>query len=537
MKLRTTPLTTIRTMKHFVLFILFVLFPGIVVKAQEPRAKEIVGAALKKHTSGKLLNQFELSVVYDKPGTAPSSLIQPNPFLLLIDSLVVAMPDSQRKEMEVLRVEMQKEMFKDFDEMYAGTKEIYYVDVAAKLNARIFISPSPAKGRPDTTRQIYSLEKENSFSHDLEVNPVSLLRLMAMDTSELHYTGKITFENIDYTVVQVKIGVKWWDVYFDQKTGIVCKLIIPQIDTDPLIGKGTVYSKNIFCYSEFRDIEGFLLPEKIEVIDTRQELTLRKKLRWTNINKSFPASAFDSGPSYIERAKYNISPISDSLFVLEQSGIYENRRSLLRINHKGEIDMFTDLPNLEKFNESEYELIKSKLKGHALKNIYNLKNHTSLTALSCYFSQNIHIIAPKGTGIFSDENSSYNPKEDSMRLGVRSQGLLTSFDKESQNGEVAILILNPIRDYENDNIWVSYYLPKEKIIYFDGNPYSAQSSSKNARKTEKLIYDIIKHKSLNIEKIVYSGAYLENAPLFMTFKDFETRIKNTDFSIYDRNKK
>ena len=196
-------------MRKFILCFLTFLLSGLYVKAQQSKAKEIDNLALKKHTGGKVLNQFEVSVVYDKPGITPSALLQPNPFFKLIDSMTVTMPDSQRKEMEVQMLETKKEMFQDLDELYADTKEIYYIDETAKLNASIVIRPNPAKGKPDTTQQIYSLEKENSFSYDLNVNPVSLLRLMSADTSKLHYTGIITFENVDYKVVQVQVGAIW----------------------------------------------------------------------------------------------------------------------------------------------------------------------------------------------------------------------------------------------------------------------------------------------------------------------------------------
>ncbi|MBE9466115.1 hypothetical protein ACFP1I_29835 [Dyadobacter subterraneus] len=524
-------------MRKYILCFLTFLLSGFYVKAQQSKAREVVNLALKKHTAGKVLNQYELSVVYEKPGKAPSTLIQPDPFLQLIDSMMIAMPDSQRKEMEVQMVEVKKRMFEDIDDMYAETKKLYYVDFIAKLSARIFISPNSAKGKADSSRTINSLDKEHSFDYNLEDNPVALLRLMAIDSTELHYTGIITIESIDYKVVQVKVGTKWWDVYFDQKDGTLSKLITPQVDMDPLIGNGPVYSKDMICYRSFKKYGDFLLPDKIEKIDTRHEFTLRKKLSWITINKPFPASVFAPEPSYTSRAEYNISPISDSLFVLEQSGNYENRRSLLWINHKGEINMFTDLPNLEEFNKSEYEIVKSKLKGHVLKNIYNIKNHSWLSGLTYYFSQNIHITAPKGVGILSDENSSSNPKEDSIRFSVRKKGLFTTFDREFQNDSVKALILNPKRDQANDNIWVSYYLPNEKIVYLDGNPYSADSSSKNVRPGEKLLYDIIQSKSLKVERIVYSGAYINNAPLFMTFQDFETRIKNTDSSIYNKDKR
>ena len=177
------------------------------------------------------------------------------------------------------------------------------------------------------------------------------------------------------------------------------------------------------------------------------------------------------------------------------------------------------------------------MKGHTLKNIYNIKDHSWLTALTDYFSQQIRITAPKGVGIMSHENFSYNPKEDSIRASVRTKGLFITFDKEFQNEFLTAIILNPVREHVEENILVSYYLPGEKVIYYNGNPYGASNSTKNALPSEKLLYDIIKNKSLNVDKIIYSGSYLDNAPLFMSYEEFEKRVKNTDFSEYDRKNK
>ncbi|MEO6686646.1 MAG: hypothetical protein ABIN24_11800, partial [Dyadobacter sp.] len=98
----------------------------------------------------------------------------------------------------------------------------------------------------------------------------------------------------------------------------------------------------------------------------------------------------------------------------------------------------------------------------------------------------------------------------------------------------AALILNPIRDYENDNIWVAYYLPNEKVVYLDANPYSADKNSINVRPSEKLLYDIIKSRALKVEKIIFTGAYMNNAPLFMKFEDFDNRIKKMDLSAFEK---
>ena len=108
-------------------------------------------------------------------------------------------------------------------------------------------------------------------------------------------------------------------------------------------------------------------------------------------------------------------------------------------------------------------------------------------------------------------------------------GLLTTFDKEFQKDDVQALMLN--RGFT----WTCYYLPADKVIYFSGTAYPAVGAE-NAAPYEKWIYDLIKDKNLNVEKLVHSGAFTDNAPLFMSFQEFEKRILKTNFSIYEPRK-
>ena len=94
-------------MKHFVLVFILVLFSDYCA-GQKNKAREIVNRALQTHTGGKVLSQYELNITYDKPGKANPGLIQPDPWLSLLDSLMLTMSDSMRGEMVKQKAEMEK---------------------------------------------------------------------------------------------------------------------------------------------------------------------------------------------------------------------------------------------------------------------------------------------------------------------------------------------------------------------------------------------------------------------------------------------
>ncbi|WP_159468608.1 hypothetical protein [Dyadobacter sp. 3J3] len=520
-------------MKHFVLVFILVFFSGFYVKAQESKAREIVKLAVKKHTLDKKLEFYELKADYDKQGKVPASLTQPDPLLELIDSMMESLPDSEKVEL----IEAKKHMLDDFEDFWAGQKEDHFVDLTSGATALIFRRPSPLRGGMDSSKVVYYIDNRHLLIESITNNPVALLQLISTDSTELHYSGPSTIDNKDFFIVQAKVQGKWVDFYIDQKTYLLQRLTISQVDNHPLIGKGPVHYKDITLYKDYQNKAGFLVPQNIEEISSRSPVTRRKKLMWVSFNKKFTTSIFDSWPNYMEKTKCKIEKIEEGLFVMERSGDYINARSLLRVNHQGDVEMFGDLTNNDVFNKKELEAVKLEFGKHRVKNVFNVNALSGLLSLSCFFTELTHVIAPKSVGIFSEEKLSYNPKEDSMRIAVRSEGLLTTFDKEFQNEGVAALILNPIRDYENDNIWVAYYLPNEKVVYLDANPYSADKNSINVRPSEKLLYDIIKSRALKVEKIIFTGAYMNNAPLFMKFEDFDDRIKKMDLSAFEKWKK
>lgn len=526
-------------MKHLVLVFILVLFSGYYCNGQKLGAREIVNRALKVHTGGKVLSQYAVNITYDKPGKVNPGLVQKNPWLSLIDSLMLTMSDSMRREMEIQKAETEKSMYSFFNELHEGQKETYYFDIKSKIAATVILRPNRLKGRPDTSRTVYALDPNANAFYHLKNNPVAILQLMAMDTSELNYTGAVTFEGRDYHVVQVRVGVKWLDVYFDGQSNLLSKLFIMQVDTDPLIGRGPVYYKDIIYYKQFEKKEGFWVPNEIEEVDSQNEFTIRKKMEWVSINKPFAPSTFAAEPSEYDRVKYNISEIGKDLYVLEVSRKVLNERSLLKVTETEGISLFATLSNIDLSNEKYLSALKEKFPDTQVRNIFNLDRLSGVLSLSAFFSGKTHCYAPIGTGFFAEEKirAYESPREDSTRQVLRKEGLFTTFDADFKTADVETLILNPVRKDEFESIWVAYYLPKDRAIFINGTPFHAGSSSGEASKLDKMLYELASKRSLSIEKIIYSGSYLDNAPLFMSYEKFEKRVKNTDFSKYDRKNK
>ncbi|GLU50937.1 hypothetical protein Dfri01_03980 [Dyadobacter frigoris] len=319
------------------------------------------------------------------------------------------------------------------------------------------------------------------------------------------------------------------DVYFDQKSNVLSRLIVNGVDEHPFLAKGPVNFKEITSYTNYKKKGEFLLPEMIDEIDTRNEFTLRKQLNWVNLNDLFAASTFNPEPVFEDRTKFIISEMGNGLYVLERSGGSVNERFLIRLDRSGMVEIFSALIINDGLNKAELDAVKSKFLGYDIENVFNIGKIWSIESLSGFYSNKTMIYAPKEVGMFAEEKLPADSEEVLKRNEVRKLGLLMTFDKEFQTESVETLILNPVRNDDFESIYVDYYLPKERTIFLYGNPYSADSSTKSATPREKILYDLIKKRSLKVDQLVYSGAYLNNAPLFMTFKDFETRIKNTDF--------
>ena len=515
-------------MKSFVLVLLLIFFWVNNLHAQDSKAREIVNRALQKHTSGKILRQYAVKMEYDKPGKTPADLKQPNQMLALIDSMMKTMPDSVRNKYKLEKIKSEEKAYQRYVDLYADNKHWIYTILTTPKMASIHVRPNRLKGTRDSTRFVIGLKNAYEFRRQLKLNPAAILQLMSNDSTELNYVGTSFSEEKEYQLVQMKWADKWLDVYFDKETAVLTKLIEAQTDMDPLMGRGPQHYKNIIFYLQYRFLDGFLLPASVEEVSTRSDFTTRKQLTWVSLNEAIPDSIFSPVLSDEETIKFRFGEIGSGLQVMEQSGRFQNKRSLVRVKKSAKLELFTDLSNDERQTNKMLEAMDKKFPGLSLSDAFNVSHLHGVTAQTAFFARRVHLFAPKDR---QELKGVYNGKfeNDSLRNKMHDAGLLTTFDKEFQKDDVQALMLN--RGFT----WTCYYLPADKVIYFSGTAYPAVGAE-NAAPYEKWIYDHIKDKKLNVEKLVYSGAFTDNAPLFMYFQEFEKRILGTDFSIYEPRK-
>jgi len=522
-------------MKSFVLVILLFFFSYSCSFAQISKARQIVDMALKKHTSGKILTNYILKYEHLKPGSIPSEMLQANPITIMLDSVMNTLSDSAKQQMQEKITTGIKKLLEQTQKYNGDERQYFFTDLDGQRTARWIVRTNEAKGKLDSTKMLLDWSNEYFFTQTFKMNPVALLQRMAHDSTELHYTGTAHIDGTDYNIVQVKLHNNWIDVYFNEKSYLLSRLVESKIDRDPILSQGPDPYKNIVYYLDFRMQDDFLIPGVLEEIDSRGFHTVRKKLEWAGINKPFPVSVFDAAPSDESFIKFRIAGIGNGLFVLERSSKWRYDRSLLRINQDKKIELLTSIYNVEKLNQQVIGAIKKEYQNSVITNIYNIDILSGVVSLSDFFDIKTHVFGPKGYGALAEEKyHTVNQKEAAAWLTASSAGLLTAFTDEFKTENVTALILNPSLNKDKDQIIVSYYLPAEKVIYFNGNPYYAGANGKNASLGEKLLYELIEKRQLPVEKIVYSGAYMDNAPLFMPFNEFEKRIKNTDFSIYKK---
>ncbi|SEJ12908.1 hypothetical protein SAMN04487995_3366 [Dyadobacter koreensis] len=518
---------TIHRMKYFVLFFLLLSFMGFKAEGQKTKAKEIVAQALKVHTSGKIMERFEVKIVNDMPGKAPASLQQPDPMMNFLDSLMKTLPDSMRKEMADQKVKGEAELFKTIVEEYEGKKYQHFIDIPSKKVASKSIRLNRFREREDTTASLHNFEDSNNLIFACKINPVLLLQVMNQDSAQLHYTGKVLMDDQDYLVVQVKLHNKWLEVYIDARSKLVSRLVTSMKDEDPLMGQRPLHYKNVISYKNYKLQDSFLLPNRIEETDSHLPFTDNKLVTWISINKVFPASVFDPPLPYEEKISYLFYAISDNLFLMEERDDYTNSRSIISMNPDKTISIFTNLANNEIVNKKKLKAITTKFGDIEIKSVYSLSYLSGLISLSCFFSKQIQIAAPKATGIFGAVLNSGNREEDSMKIAVHEKALLKTFDQDFETQTEKVFILNPGADPEQSGIRVAYYLEKEHVVYLEGYyPHQNKNKEKWIAPGEKALLKLIENKALEVEKIIFSGSFVDNAPLFMTYADFENRVKN-----------
>ena len=515
-------------MKHFVLLFLLLSFIGFNAKGQEIKAKDIVAQALKVHTSGKIMERFEVKIENDMPSKAPASLRQPDLMMNFLDSLMKTLPDSMQKEMADQKVKGEAELFKMIVEEHTGKKDLYLVDIPSNKIASKSIRLNRLREREDTTASLWNFKNSYAVISAFKINPVVLLQVMNQDSIQLHYIGKAIMNNQNCFLIQMKLDAKWLEVYIDATSKLVSRLVIPMKDEDPLMGRGPLHYRYVTSYKNYKLYDSFLLPKRIEETDSHLPFTDNKSVTWVSVNKIFPVSVFDPPRPYEEKTEYLLEAVTNKLFVMEERIDYSNNRSIIRKNSDKTIDVFTNLTNNEILNKKKLKAINTKFRDHKIRSIYSLSYLSGLLSLSCFFSKQIHIAAPKATGVFSDDRTSGNHMEDSMRIAVRKKTLLKTFDQDFETETEKVLILNPDANPENSSIWVAYYLKKENAVYIEGYyPHQIENKEKWVAPGEKALLKLIEDKALEVEKIIFSGSFVDNAPLFMTYADFENRVKNS----------
>ena len=514
-------------MKHFVLAFLLFLSSGVHCYAQKITARDIVEKALNIHTGGNSLHTYVLKFEHDKPGKMPDEILQRHPMTVFMDSALKVFPDSVRKsKMEEMAAGLDSLLAK-VEKEYGDERQYFFTNLDSQKVARFAVSTNELKGVLDSTKMLLSWQDDYFYSQAFRMNPIALLQLMAQDSSKLNYIGIANIEGLAYHIVRIWLREKWISIYFDAESGLIKIRKETKIDRDPVFSQGSISSEVTTHYARFKQIGEFLLPTQISEIDDLNFYIDQKKLTWSSLNKPLPASAFTPVISDDRRVTFRSANIGNGLTVIERSTKWGNKRSLVMKWSENKIDLFTELENLDTANDSILKETK-KIERHARSvQLYNVTNLNSVVSLSGLFKDKIHVLAPKGYGFVAQNSMDY-----SILKAETASGLLKTFSEEFRTKKVHALVIAHATDNSSGQMRVSYYLPNQKVIYFLGNGYSAKS--KNAYPDEKLLYELIKSRNLTVEKIIFSAAYMDNAPLFMPFEEFEKRVLNTDFSIYKK---
>jgi hypothetical protein len=261
-------------MKFFTLSFLLIFLAGHHGSAQQSKAREIVNQALQKHTSGRVLNRYDMKVRFDKPGETPS-IYRQDPFAGALDSIMATLSDSAQTKFQKRIDEGKTKMFQKFIERNTIEQELYRVDIELKKLARV------VRGYNQVVDSLSMVQRQDIYNSDyfflksVKLNPVALVQLMQQDSAQLHYIEK------------VKVRKTWLSVYFNRQTYLVDKMIEPRIDNDAYFGQD--HYNEIVLYTNYKLHHGFLLPGTIEEITSILPLSKIENVSWLSINKPFAA--------------------------------------------------------------------------------------------------------------------------------------------------------------------------------------------------------------------------------------------------------
>lgn len=506
-------------MKNFVLAFLL-LFCGDQLFGQNVLPREIVKKSLLKTTGGKKVNSFRRVTTFDRPGTIALKQTQNNPMRELIESIISVAPDSVKEQLGIEMKRASETLDQELIAMYEGLVDVSITDLNLKKVVSLRIRLADTR---DTSRTVTELS-DGRMDGFLFENPVLMLQYMAADSAVLHYTGTTALENEDQHIIQVKLGGEWVDVMIGKESQLVSQIVIPRVDTDPLIGKGPVHYKETHTFRNYKKISRLLLPSGLEETSTSFGVTVRYNLAWSNINEPFPDSTFAREPTPEEKARFRFTGIGNNLFIMELTGGYfGNTRTLVREDERV-IDLFTGFIYNEVIIGKMRKALYDKFPGKNIRNIFAAEAVSWVQALSGLFDANTELHYPKGLGFMSeDQLRRHNPKEDSTWRVRLSNGALHPFERDFEKDGCRIFMLNsnPNPDYEQ---WqVCYYLSSQKVVYVNGFLGNAEKP-RSAAPWEKRLYAMITRQALPVEKVICPDGLMRDAPLEISYEALQRRV-------------
>lgn len=513
-------------MKHGALLFILILLSLNNSWGQQETVNKILDKTHYAHTGGTALRSYQVEIKFKKFASIQPELFKEDSFLGMLDSLLFSMPDTAAQRMREEIGLMEESHLNEMSEMYRNERRLEYLDASQSKFAKLIIQTNKSRGASDSTKHIMVRDGRTIRSM---TNPVEVIHIMLSGQCRLNYVGEVMVNNKLSYHIQLEQEKKWLDIYIDQKTYLFARIAIPQVDASLLMGKGPVFYQTIIDYHDYKKFNKNVLPCTIEDITTKNKYKRISLVYWSYINKPHSPDAFSRPVGRGEKSR--TVNIGAGLWVMERTNSLQNDRLLIRQRKSNELDIVTDISNNKVSNQKVLDELAIQFPEYQIRGLFGVQHVSGVASLGGFLEKNAHIYAPKARGYFSEERGFQISGEDSIWKELRLKKVVTTFEKEFEIDGVSVLSMMPIFPDELSNQVVSYYFIEEKLIYLYGNPYSADLSSKNASLWEKRLYDRIKESKISVDKIVYSGAYMDNAPLVMSFEVFENRISTSDFSI------
>lgn len=455
-------------------------------------------------------------------GETPPKLALSDPFSQFLESMMKTYPDSIVKK---LTREMELAKAKGIASIESSNKaetERHYVDVKGAKLALIIQTKLEGKAKIRSHRSVFNLNESELIQLHVLKNPLWIVQYMHSNKADLHYTGEAEIEGKPHYIVQVHIKERWVDVWIDKTNFLVSRIVIPFVDTNPLIGRGPEHFKQIYWFKDYRNVQGLYLPTVLEEIRTRNPYTKQLKLDWVSINKPFAPATFVREPSYDEKVRFSINPLRNGLHIINETGNDIRAFSLLRVTKDNKVDLFTNFSYHESINQKLRKAIAEHFPGTQMRNIFSIEHLFSISALSDLFDPETKMYVPKGFGLLSEEKiGAYNAREDSVWKARLATGEVIVSDTNFVKDDAEMLVLNPEFNENRDQLFVCYYLPIEKVIYLYGSARTDQAGKADPSPFELNLYKIIQARKLQVETIIYSNAWEDTTPYQLPFATWE----------------